>query len=233
MNKILMEQYLNYLSESPPPTEEHKNTVWYHGTRNAQVINDMILKPGNLHDEKSLKSFTPQYNRTYLTKDIEYALTYAYGGNFKHNSPETFLKGFKEKNTKPYVCVVYGNQLKDIEPDEDIIATFVQRIFYREEKRKDLTDIENRIAHYIQWNTNRSTLLKAIDDYGWGTKVGKTLLKKMPTDLKYDLIKWGNHIAEHGEVTIDEVWEMTMNVEEIKQLQSDPFSFKKYGKRIR
>jgi len=198
----LSEQFKK-LMETPPPLEIHKNKVYYHGTRNKEILKSEYINPGNLHDEKSTKMFTPMYNRSYLTTDIEYALTYAYGGLFSGlggNSADSFFNYFlNNKNESPLICVVNGSDLTDIEPDEDIIASLIQNKFnYKGDVKTDLTlsDDEITITHFIKYNVNLSTLRKAMDDYGWGTKVGKSLLKKNEYRIK---------------IYIDENWKKYIN----------------------
>lgn len=104
--------------EMAEPKEYHRSKEWYHGTSDISgILRDGYIIPGNLDDVKSLKMFTPLYNRSYVTSNIEYALVYAFGGHLSNKTPY---------NKTAYICVISGNNLGDIEPDEDLIAEIIQ-----------------------------------------------------------------------------------------------------------
>ncbi len=203
-----------------------KSKDWYHGTKNVdKILETMTLVPGNLHDVKSLKMFTPQYNRTYLTQSIEYALIYAFGCNLSCRKPI---------NDTAYICVIDGNDLNDINPDEDIIADLIQRCFTSSNSiRKDISSIEIDFVDYIKRNITSKQLSLAMDDYGHGTKVGKTLIKNMSDDMKIKLINYSvdKKLATLGGVNVKEIWKL--DVDKYDDIKKDVINFKNYAIRIK
>lgn len=238
----MYKQYiLNILQEMAEPSPLHREKEWYHGTKDISgILQTKTIKPGNITDVKSLKTFTPQYNRSYLTGDILFALVYAFGGHLSNENP---------RNEHAYICVIKGSDLADINPDEDIIADLAQNYFrYNREKRsydfeeslkKEKDTIQDDQYHmlynllsYLRNNISQDAFRKIDNDWGYGTRIGKFLIKKMPDVIKHKFIDFAktNAIANLGEVPVSEIWKL--DVSKYNEIKSDPKNFRKYSKRI-
>lgn len=242
-----MKIFRSFLDEMAAPTQEHREKLWYHGCsgKNIQeILSTKVLKPGNTADIKSLKMYTPLYNRVYLTPMIKFALVYAFGGHLSNETP---------RNQDSYLCVVKGQNLNDIVPDEDIIADIMHLITYdrtkqsaiisqdyleRQAKEKNWStqeiDFIKSLLRYIIFNMTPTQQINAVRmDYGHGTKIGKQLIKKMSNEMKIDIInKTVGHksIAVEGEIPIYEIWKL--NTKDYSRIKEQPSEFKKYAQQL-
>jgi len=72
-----------------------------------------------------------------------------------------------------------------------------------------------------------------MDDYGHGTKVGKTLIKNMSDDMKIKLINYSvdKKLATLGGVNVKEIWKL--DVDKYDDIKKDVINFKNYAIRIK
>lgn len=235
-----MISYSDFILEMATPSPEHRTIEWYHGTKDITgILETKTIKPGNTTDVKSLKTFTPQFNRSYLTADIDFALVYAFGGHLSNSTPY---------NKQAYICVISGNDLADINPDEDIIADLAQQYFrfdrktysfqFREALEKEKSDDSKHsqelfeILSYMQRNISYDAFIKINNDWGYGTRIGKFLIKKMPDYMKHKLInlKHTRAIANEGEAPVSEIWQL--DISKYAEIKADSSNFRNYAKRI-
>jgi hypothetical protein len=205
-----------------------KSSEWYHGTNEESAVN--IIKSGGLNPStittKKSRGLQPVSGKTYLTRDIEEALAYAYlrsgAGSFKY--PRV---GDDQKFG--YVIVIDGNELKEIQPDEDIIADLVM-------------DYESNMVngkHIFPWlvqlaKSKTPSLYKKYEregDYSYGTEMGKVLMKYLSDGQKEQLINHGKKLAHDGPLKVKEVWRIYLSRHSM--YKSNPENFKSYSKRIK
>lgn len=242
-----MKTFYTFISEMAAPREEHRQKIWYHGCTEKAIkgiLETKVLKPGNTTDVKSLKMYTPQYNRVYLTPTIEFAMVYSFGGNLSNSKPNS---------KEAYICVVDGKSLSDIEPDEDIIADLMIYLKYDYKSKRihidkenlaksvadgTLTDEEAKFVIYILdtiiYAAPKKMLeLAASGDYGHATRVAKNVIKKFSDEMKIDIInKTAGHksIAVEGEIPISEIWQL--DITKYTEIKNNPERFKEYSKQI-
>jgi hypothetical protein len=190
---------------TPPPTEELRGREYYHGTSDRNGFNgirDKGLIP-NLKPKHEGK-FSAQEGRGYLTSNIELALCYAFtqGANwdFLEMAPER-----RDYNLYPpdiimgYILVFDGNDLGDIEPDEDKVMEMVH-----EKKFPWL----NAIAKEFYKDGVDNGLGIDLDDYyelisedAWwwdSLHYGKQLITMMTPEQRLQICEAGGSIANQG-----------------------------------
>lgn len=181
------------LFEMAAPRPEDKTKIYYHGTEDFSVL-DSIKSKGLIAPEifNPRKSLAPQQGKEYITPFLKYAVMYTLGGDIAgHNVPERWLK------EKPFglMCVISGNELKDIVPDEDSIGKMIW------EKKPDW------LFNFASKHLGDATFRKVMDgDYAAWARAGKTLVKKMTDNQKLNLIDNGAHIAHEGGLHVSEIW---------------------------
>lgn len=214
------------LSEMAPPIGYLSSKDWYHGAspdRIASIMHDGYLKPSDLVKKGSRSQMAPQFGKVYLTHDIVEGIGYAFFRAGAHMSSDR-----QDKGSKAYLVVVDGGALKDVEPDEDIIADL-------------LPDYDSNMEngrHKFQWLRDMATRYapkafqkyERMGDYAYGTALGKTLMKYLTDDQKIELITHGKKMAHGGEIPIREVWEL--DIANKAQYKERPDGFRKFSKRI-
>jgi len=152
-------------------------------------------------------------------------------------------------NKEMYICIIKGLDLKDINPDEDILVDFIHEYFsynrdykqwdYYNRLKKEFDDKKineeefkklNDLLYWIKCNSTQIQLSNASEDYGKGTILAKKLVNKMSNDMKYKFMTIGSNIANLGEIPVSEIWQL--DIDKYTEIKNDPKNFKKYAKRI-
>lgn len=203
----------NYLNELAMPSSEHTNSFWYHGTSKEfidKIIDDKMLKPSERVTKKSRGYMTPVFDKVYLTKDINEAIGYAY---FR-----------SEKNAPTYLVMVDGKSLKDIQPDEDVIADLIQT----EDTIKGFEWLGQMAKNF---EPKLYSKFQHTGNYDLSVFLAKKIVKKLTDSRKIELINKGMKIAHSGGVEISEVWELPPSEKRHDHIVNED-NYKKLGKRI-
>lgn len=176
----------------------HKGKTYYHGTT-TEAAAESIMSNGLIPPDMTGKKDTmlkPVDGKVYITPDISYALIYAIGGNIVGSTvPESFVN---KEGRYGYVFLVDGNDLQDIQPDEDAIGEFLAS-----DKCPEWLDRRSKAI------LGPSTYRRAKEgDYCWGARAGKTMLRHMTDAEKLDLIDRGTAIAHHGNLMPFAAWKV-------------------------
>lgn len=225
MNKY---SFKTFLIEMAKPTEAHLAKVYYHGTseRSGLEILKHGIQPGDLvMPEKFLSSRQPNLNprlgKVYITPDLKYAQIYAIGGDIAGST-------YKSREAFGYLFVIDGQELSDIEPDEDSIGELLWAQLVK-------PDPENKfLARWLvisrehltphQWKEFKE------GEFVMQAHLGKKLLKFMPDSDKLAFINLGAHIANTGKLWYKEAWKVDLT--KIKDLKKDASNFFEVAERI-
>lgn len=228
------------INESPIPLEVHKEKTYYHGTRTTsmnEILKTHTLIGGNLDLKNSRKHFKPQYNKVYITPHLDWAVDFATSVMAGHQASYN-------KSDDGYICVIDGNDLKDIHPDEDFIAGIFTYFSLDNKKSpyfnkeylniiyKDNPKFADELIHYIIMNVSEKDIVKAKYDFGYGTVVAKKLIKNMDDETAYKFLQASGSLAETGEVPIKEIWKLPKEKDLIHMIQQNSMWFKHYSKLI-
>jgi hypothetical protein len=212
----------------------------YHGTKTqtaAEVILRDGIRPGVTTPGKRGLA-VPVVGKVYLTTSIEYACIYAIGGVFMGHD---FFSARPEKLERDgrygFVFVVNGEDLADVQPDEDSVGEFVMKhtdrsfdssyVGWRYAFRPDgIEDQRKRMVwHNIRHGMTSLQFKKAVDgEVAYQAAGGKRALRSLPDQDKMDLIRWGAHIAHEGIIRSVEAWRIDkMRTREIARDASNFF----------
>ena len=207
------DQPFESLKEFAMPTSELRSKLWYHGTREElayKILEDKALKI----DPTPRKAYmAPQKNRIYLTNNLEDGIGYAFFRNGSHLSyPNAPNDGYA------YLVVVNGNDLKDVNPDEDIIADLYYSSLPEFSWIKPLCKrVDPKLSH--KYDT--------IGDYRFGTALGKKVVEWLTDEQKIQLINHGCKLAGSGDLPIYQLWKIPLNKQ--KELKENPSNYKKFS----
>lgn len=247
------------------PTESIKAQRYYHGTASeaaAQIIIQEGIKPPDLElvGRKKNGYMTPVAGKVYITPDISYAQIYAIGANVAgdksyqvpYEGNENTFKSVINFNPQSryygrygYVFVISGDQLSDVQPDEDSIGEFLNWILNdgHDKHRHIYTNNcmisawnDKHLVSNMKWIASKyladSTVAKIKD--GWAdyyAKGGKVLVKKMPDWMKLKMVEYGFHCAHTGPLMPTEVWQIDKT--KIGWLNKDGSNFFEIAKRVK
>lgn len=206
-----------YLTEMAKPKDEHRG-LWYHGTNKEGyegIKSEGYLIPRKDITEKLKSMMAPQYNKVYMTANIQEAIGYA------------FLRSEKDKESNGqkygYLVVIDGKELEDIHPDEDIIADIIPLHV-------------NKFNNSWLRNLAKQKAPKSLEkydkygDYAYGTALGKLLIKYLTDEQKYTLIEYGKKIAHTGGVKVKEIWKLSLTKFDLeKEAGTDLTNYKNFG----
>lgn len=212
-----MRTFKTFLTEMAVPSHDIKNMTVYHGTTSREAALGIAkhgIVPPVLPQKKT--SLTPVEGKAYVTPHIHYAQIYAMGGNIAGSS-----RPMSHHATEPhgYVFAAHGHDLHDVQPDEDSVGEMIYK------------KTHSGLSHLAKTHLGDATLNKVHEgDYGAWARAGKTLLKKMPDDMKLDLIHKGAHIAHGGVVKPHSVYRIHHS--KIPLLKSDGSNFFDHAEKI-
>jgi hypothetical protein len=190
LRKFIATTIREYLNEMALPSPTHTNTFWYHGTSKEyinKIIQDKALKPSESVTKRSRGMMTPMFDKVYLAAKIDEAIGYAY---FRSSA-----------NTPVYLVIVDGNALKDIQPDEDVIADLLQT----EDTIKGFEWLD-RLAKYT--DPKLYNKFQKMGDYAYSVSLAKKVVNRLSDAQKIELINKGLKIAHSGIIKISQIWEL-------------------------
>jgi hypothetical protein len=206
-----MKTFKQFLGEMATPSNEHLSKIYYHGfdnKKNLESIQKNGLVPPIIENPK--RNLAPQPGKVYITTELRTAIIYAIGGDMLgHNPPQSWLEGDKKYG---YVCLIKGQQLLDILPDEDEVGELIHD--------KKIPWLNN----LAQQSVANSTYKKVMDgQYEYWAKIGKILIKKLNNYQILELINATNNVAHTGNLEVDEIWQFDKSL--CKDLKSDGSNF--------
>jgi hypothetical protein len=232
-----------FITEMATPTDTIKSMVFYHGTSSETMAKNIMqhgIQPPDLTINGKVKNghMTPVAGKVYITPKLAYALIYAMGinavGDKSYKVPyEGNEKVFKHVfNDDPssrfggrygYVFKIDGNDLVDIQPDEDEIGTMLHELLSknntlefmkpheRETMEKALGDarLKNEILNIARQHLSDGTLKRVKEgEYSYYAKAGKVIVKRLSDMSKLAMAQYGFHIAHTGAIIPREVWKV-------------------------
>ncbi len=243
--KLMMFELVGTKTEAAPAPDKLKTKKLYHGTDEASAA-AAILREGIRPD----LSTTPMNNvarpvagRIYMTLDLKHAIPYMLGGSMAGSEiPEEW---FTEKGRYGYMFVVDGNDLTDVQADEDQVGEAVKdRAFpwvddYLNELRGEDPEYPREIETedgemfpnddpYIY----HRDLLEQVDDgeYDGWIKAGHVLLKTMTDEQKLDVIRKYGNLAHLGAIKPIEMWEF--DKKDSEKLKADGSNFFELARKV-
>ena len=232
--KLLREYIRELLSEMAAPRQSDLEQVYYHGTpkeanaksimANGIKVPDLSTRSGNLK---------PVEGKVYITPKISYASIYAIGGSIAGSKASEWM--LKDYGQYGYLFVIDGQQLKDIQPDEDSIG---EMIFNGVETQEDwLDDLARDELQYEDYDDDDqdlgyNSLYDAVmgGEYDAWAAAGKIVLGSMTDEEKLELIDLGAHIAHTGNLMPKETWRFDRNL--TVELAKDGSNFFDLAERI-
>lgn len=206
--------FKDYINEMAMPSSKQKGAFWYHGTSKEyidKIIKDKALKPSEAVTKSTRRLMAPAFGKVYLAGNADEAIGYAY-----FRSPV---------NTPVYLVVVDGKALKDIQPDEDVIADLLQT----EDTIKGFEWLD-RLAKYI--DPKLYAKFHSMGDYAYSVSLAKKVVKQLSDNQKIELINQGMKIAHSGEIEISEVWELPPNNRRDGNVNVTGENYTQLGKRL-
>lgn len=190
----------------------------FHGTM-TKVAAISIMKNGLIPgiDKSSTQrgSMVPVRGKVYLTPNLYYAIIYALGGDMAgHDLPARWI----ENDPYGYVFVIKGDDLGDIEPDEDCVGKFVSD--YTKINSNLKTPLEFKHSQddpqdsrkYSLWCSIRLAMTdKQFRNASQGeahykASGGKRALKTLSSYDKRYILSLGSNIAHDGPIKPSECW---------------------------
>ena len=212
--KFIATTIREYLNEMAMPSSTHIDTFWYHGTSKDKInkiIQDKALKPSESVTKRSRGMMTPVFDKVYLTAKIDEAIGYAYFRSLA--------------NTPVYLVIVDGKALKDIQPDEDVIADLLQT----EDTIKGFEWLD-RLAKYI--DPKLYDKFQKMGDYAYSVSLAKKVVNRLTDEQKIELINKGLKIAHSGKIEISQVWELPPLEKRYDKKEINGDNYQQFGKRI-
>ena len=212
------------------PRDSDFAKVYYHGT-SIEKNGESILKEGIKIPDLTLRKgkYRPVDGKVYITPYIFYAQIYAIGGDFAGNNYTPSAYEQEHGGRYGWMFVIDGNQLKDIQPDEDSIG----EILYYSLNRGDIKEHPNYNLDNLEWLVNMAKnnltplqykKVKNYEDFGDLAMAGKKLVKIMSGKQHLELIDKGAHIAHGGNLIPKEAWKIDkFNVIDLKKDGSNFF----------
>ena len=209
---LLREYIRELLSEMPAPRQSDLEKVYYHGTPKEENAKSIMANGIKVPDLSTRSGYLkPVEGKVYITPKISYASIYAIGGSMAgHKVSEWMLKDYGQYG---YLFVIDGQQLKDIQPDEDSIGEMIYNgeadwldDLARDELQYENYDDEGQDLGY-------NGLYDAVmgGEYDAWAAAGKIVLGSMTDEEKLELIDLGAHIAHTGNLMPKEVWRFDRN----------------------
>ena len=202
---------------TPPPTEELRGREYYHGLSESNKFNS-IREKGLIPNYRPVHEgdYSSQEGRGYLTSDIALALSYAFtrGSNWDFVSQSVEEREnslYPPDITAGYILVFDGNDLGDVEPDEDKVIEMVHekkfpwlnqlaKKFYREH-RDNLPGGEYADSYN-----------KVIKPDGWWWEYipdGKELIMMMTPEQRLQICEEGGSVANQGIIRPVAGWKLS------------------------
>lgn len=221
---------LNKYLEMAVPRTIDLNKKYYHGT-SIEAFGESILKEGIKVPDLTLRKgkLKPVDGKVYITPYLFYAQIYAIGGDIAGNNYSPSAYEQEHAGRYGWVFVIDGNQLKDIQPDEDSVGDMLYYLLNPQYIEKQthysldgadwLVELAKTYLTALQFQK-----VKRYDDYGDLAMAGKKLISRMTDNEKLELIDRGAHIAHTGNLIPSEAWKIDkFNVIDLKKDGSNFF----------
>jgi hypothetical protein len=185
-----------------------RTKLYYHGTSNEKNAL-LIINQGILPDlSKTKGTARPVDGRVYATINIVHALPYLLGGAMAgHDLPKDWI----EESRYGYLFIIKGEDLEDIQPDEDQIGQAVHdKAFPWVDKYLDLIseeEPENSDFDEEEGFSHRNLLSQVnLGEYAGWIKAGHLLLKNLTQSEMNDVIEKYGNVAHLGVVYPVDTW---------------------------
>ena len=210
--KLLREYIRELLSEMAAPRQSDLAQVYYHGTPKEENAKSIMANGINAPDLSTRSGYLkPVEGKVYITPKISYASTYAIGGSMAgHKVSDWMLKDYGQYG---YVFVIDGQQLKDIQPDEDSVGEMISNgeAYWLDDLARDALEYEDYDdeGQGLGYNGLYDAVMGG--EYDAWASAGKIVLDSMTDGQKLELIDLGAHVAHTGNLTPKEVWRFDRN----------------------
>lgn len=222
-----MISFKTFIHEMAAPRAADKSKLYFHGTSSEKAGQSILkngIEPGNIvMPERYKKSkgpnLTPVQGKVYITPDLAYAQMYAIGGDIAgHDMGETGIG---------YLFVINGNDLRNIDPDEDSIGQLASEAANGNKYSTELRWLANLARQKLtvgQWK-------KLLDnDYVMYAHAGKKLLPFLSDEQKLQLIDLGAHVAHAGKLIPIKAYKIDLT--RTKDLKRDASNFFDVAERV-
>jgi hypothetical protein len=206
MMKHLRQYIRSIIAEMAAPRQTDLDAVYYHGTpttENAESIMAIGIKVPDLSAREGY--MRPVDGKIYITPEIRYAQIYALGGDVAGSQNDWLTERYGQYG---YVFAIDGQQLKDIQPDEDSVGEMVHN-----EEVEWLDDIARDVLEYEEYDDfdqdlGYGNLYDAVmgGEYDAWAHGGKIILDVLTDKQKLELIDLGAHVAHSGNLFPKETW---------------------------
>jgi hypothetical protein len=208
----LREYIRGMLSEMAAPRQSDLERVYYHGTPKEENAKSIMTNGINTPDLSTRSGpLKPVEGKVYITPKISYASIYAIGGDMAGSEVPDWM--FKDYGRYGYVFVINGQQLKDIQPDEDSVGEMISN-----GEEGWLADLARDALEYEDYDDEGqdlgyNDLYDAVmgGEYDAWASAGKIVLDSMRDGQKLELIDLGAHVAHTGNLAPKEVWRFDRN----------------------
>lgn len=194
-----------------------ENTVLYHGCYDYQSfkgISKYGLLPKVTKETKGKNGKTvPMIDSVYLTKNLTYAMIYAFGCNMiGHILFEEEIAGIKKDKNIRYGYIFEFDSASipaNIKPDEDAVGELFYAKVHNQEYTSDhgkikisSEDIPEFIVNIASYYAHKTTYKKAVkyDDFGDISRIGKTIIKYMSDEQKQYLANLVDEVSVIGKI---------------------------------
>lgn len=222
-----------YYLEMAKPRKEDLAKKYYHGTSNTN-FGESILKKGIQPPDLTLRKgkLRPREGKVYITPYLSYAQIYAIGGDIAGTDHQLSEYELKNQGQYGYLFVINGNDLKDIEPDEDGVGEYVSMLLNKKENELSIHEM-NFLHNYVTYFLTPKQKQKVKSgEYEEFAHVGKKIIPRLNIDDTFRLIDLPNiHVAHGGKIQPIEVWKI--DKVKIKELKRDGSNFFKVAERVK
>lgn len=219
------------LFEMAAPRETDKAKVYYHGTTSDKAAEGIIangLDPAVTeikYETRPSHAAKPQRNHIYLTPHISYALIYALGGDMAGSDISRWVE---KEGRFGYVFEVPGQNLRDISPDEDSLASILYSVKNGDTNPTalELRNVARRVLTDHAFKT-----ISSGDMVSATYKAAKKLAAALSDDLRLRVIDLPNvHVAHNGRIKPSKCWK----IDKLKSpiLKRDGSNFFEYAEQV-
>ena len=228
---LLREYIRELLSEMAAPRQSDLEQVYYHGTPKEENAKSIMATGINAPDLSTRSGYLkPVEGKVYITPKISYASIYAIGGSMAgHKVSDWMIKDYGQYG---YVFVIDGQQLKDIQPDEDSIGEMISNgeADWLDDLARDALEYEDYDDEGQDLGYNGLYDAVMGGEYDAWASAGKIVLDSMTDEQKLELIDLGAHVAHTGNLMPKETWRFDRNL--TVELAKDGSNFFDLAERI-
>jgi len=217
------------------PRLQDKQHEYYHGTDNVenvkQILKDGFLKGPEIQEKSK---FAPRKENVYFGRVPADALSYSLGFLFDKNGFESTVEYEEEKGRSiGFMFVISGEDLVDIEPDEDSIGSILNQILNNKNPLNFSSNEIEQLKNLCKWKLTPKQFLKLknYNDFADLAQIGKKLTSFIPDYLKYKMIDNGT-ISNKGKIKFKEVWKFNKRDASPSIIGEDGKDFRKIAERI-